>query len=208
MRSDPARNDPRICRSGLGVKAWLAEMPSVSAVRPAQCPCCGAASRPAGCNLVLHGDGTRERQVRGPQAVGARAAVVTVRVRRYECQRCGTCMVVVPGEVLPRRLYTASAIGLAFVAWALLGRTAAQVRAEVSPFAVVGFAAAGRWATLRRWARAVGRRHLFAGSRASPENFTLRQHAERAAAMLRAMVPSNVPMADAVFAGAALHRPA
>lgn len=202
------RSDQRICRSALSVKAWLAEMPSVSVVRPAQCPCCGAASRPAGGNLVVHGDGTRERQVRGPHAVGAPAAMVTVRARRYECQRCGTCMVVVPGEVLPRRLYTASAIGLALALWALLGRTAAQVRAEVSPFAVVGVATAGRWTTLRRWARDVARRQLLAGSRASPENFTLRQHAERAAAMVRALVPSNVPMAEAVFAGAALHRSA
>jgi hypothetical protein len=30
--------------------------------------------------------------------------MTAVRVRRYQCQRCGTCMLVVPGEVLRRRL--------------------------------------------------------------------------------------------------------
>jgi hypothetical protein len=130
----------------------------------------------------------------------------TVRARRYQCQRCGACIVVIPGEILPRRLYTAPAIGLALALWALLGRTAAQVRARVSPFAVVGVAAAGRWTTLRRWARDVARGRLFAGSRASPEKFTLRQHAERAAALLQGLVPSGMPMADAVVAGATAHR--
>jgi hypothetical protein len=56
------RSGERICRSSVGVKAWQTETPTVSAVRPAQCSGCGAASRPAGRNLVVHGDGTRERQ--------------------------------------------------------------------------------------------------------------------------------------------------
>ena len=72
---------------------------------------------------------------------------------------------------------------------------------------VIGPAAAGRWTTLRRWARATSGGRLFATGRAPPENFTLRQHAERAAALLRALAPTDLPLADAVFAGAALHRP-
>jgi len=36
----------------------------------------------------------------------------------------------------------------------------------------------------------------------------LRKHAERAAAMLRALAPPDLSVADAVFAGAAVHRPA
>ena len=125
-----------------------------------------------------------------------------------QCQRCGTCMLVVPCEVLPRRRYTAPAIGLALALWALLGLTAARVRARVCPFAVIGPAAAGRWTTLRRWARETICGRLFATWRAPPENFTLRKHAERAAAMLQALAPTDLAVADAVFAGAALHRPA
>jgi hypothetical protein len=180
------RSSERICRSGIGVKAWQGEMPTVSAVRPARCSGCRAASRPAGRNLVVHGDGTRERQMWGPESAEGAPRMTAVRARRYQCQRCGTCMLVVPGEVLRRRLYTAPAIGLALALWALLGLTAARVRARVSPFARVGAAAAGRWITLRRWAREMVGGRLFATWRAAPENFTLRKHAERAAAMLAA----------------------
>ena len=202
------RSSERICRSSVGVKAWQTEMPTVSAVRPSRCSGCGAASRPAGRNLVVHGDGTRERQMWGPGSAEGPARMTGVQARRYQCQRCGTCMLVVPVEVLRRRLYTAPAIGLALALWALLGLTAARVRARVSPLTVVGAATAGRWTTLRRWARETIGGRLFPTWRSPPENITLRQHAERAAAMLRALAPSDLPVADAVFAGAALHRPA
>ena len=70
--------------------------------------------------------------------------MTTVRARRYECQRCGACMVVVPREILARRLYTACAIGLALAMWALLGATEAAVRSRVSlsihPFSSSSFA--------------------------------------------------------------------
>jgi hypothetical protein len=202
------RSSERICRSPVGVKAWQTEMPTVLAVRPACCSGCGAASRPAGRNLVVHGDGTRERQMWGPESAEGLPTMTTVQARRYQCQRCGTCMLVVPGEVLRRRLYTAPAIGLALALWALLGLTPAQVRGRVSPLTVVGAATAGRWTTLRRWARETISGRLFATWRSPPQNFTLRKHAERAAAMLRALAPPDLPMADAVFAGAAVHRPA
>jgi len=201
------RSKERICRSALGVKAWQAEMPSVSAVRPGRCPGCGVASRPEGRNLVVHGDGTRERQVWGPADVGGPPTITTIRARRYECQRCGVCVLVVPGEILARRLYTAPAIGLALALWALLGRTAAFVRARICPFARVGVAAAGRWVTLRRWARDASRQRLFAVQRVSPDSFTLRQHAERSAALLQALGPGGLPVTESVFAGAAAHRP-
>ena len=80
----------RICRSSVGVKAWQTEIPTVSAVRPARCSCCGPASRPAGRNLVIHGDGTRERQMRGPESAEGPPRMMAVRARRYQCQRCGT----------------------------------------------------------------------------------------------------------------------
>jgi ferredoxin len=98
-------------------------MPSTTEARPPICLGCGAASRPHGAPLVVHGDGTRERQVRGPPSATAAPELGIVRVRRFECQQCGACMLVVPRELLPRRLYTACAIGLALAVWALMGAT-------------------------------------------------------------------------------------
>jgi hypothetical protein len=116
-------------------------------------------------------------------------------------------MLVVPSEVLPRRLYTACAIALAFAFWALFGVTEAVARARVSPFTTVGAAAYGGWITLRRWAAEAGRGRLLATSRAPPQSFTLRQHAERAAAGLEALAPAGLARHAAVFVGAARHRP-
>jgi ferredoxin len=180
-------------------------MPSTSEARPARCCACGAASRPPGANLIVHGDGTRERQVRGPPSAASAPEVGTVRVRRFECQRCGACMIVVPRELLPRRLYTASAIGLALALWALLGATETATRTRVSPWAIVGAAAATRWMTLRRWAADAGAGRLFATSRAPPPAFVRRQHAERAAAALVALAPVGLALEQAAFAGGALH---
>ena len=116
-------------------------------------------------------------------------------------------MLVVPREIMPRRLYTACAIGLALAMWALLGATESTVRTRISPFAVVGATAFGSWITLRRWAAAAGCGRLFATSRTAPKDFTLRQHAERAAAALGALAPAGLTETDAAFAGAAVHRP-
>ena len=116
-------------------------------------------------------------------------------------------MVVVPADVLPGRLYTGPAIALALALWAVLEMTAAAVRARVSPFPIIGPTAAGGWITLRRWAFDIRGRKLFAISRTAPPDFTARQHAERAASAVRALAPAGLPLADAVFAGGALHRP-
>ncbi len=207
LRANEMQSADKICRSSLDVKTWQAEMPSVSLVRPARCPGCEAAARPMGGNLVIHGDGTRERQMRGPQTADGPATMTSVRARRYECQNCGGCMLVVPREILPRRLYTACAIGLALAMWALFGASEAVVRARVSPFAIVGAAAFGSWITLRRWAKDAGCGRLFETSRASPKDFTLRQEAERAAAALGALAPGGLSAAHAAFVGGALHRP-
>ncbi len=200
------RSEDKIYRSSLDVKAWQAALPSVDVARPPRCLGCKAAARPEGKNLVVHGDGTRERQVRGPSAPGAAPTMTSVRGRRYECQQCGACMLVVPRELLPRRLYTASAIGLALAMWALLGGTEARVRASISPLVVIGAAACGAWATLRRWAADTVRKRLFPTTRAPPARFTLRQHAERAAGALVALAPTGLSQAEAAFAGGALHR--
>lgn len=181
-------------------------MPSTEACRPPRCAGCGAASRPHGRNLVVHGDGTRERQVRGPLTLDGAAELTTVRARRFECQACGACMLVVPQEILPRRLYNASAIALALALWALLEGTEAAVRARVSPFTIIGAAAHGGWITLRRWAAATATGRLFPTTRAPPAGgFKLRQHAERAAAALVALAPAGLAMDAAAFAGGARH---
>jgi ferredoxin len=180
-------------------------MPSTEEARPGRCLGCGVASRPYGANLVIHGDGTRERQVRGPPSAEGAPELGSVRVRRFECQRCGACMVVVPRELLPRRLYTACAIGLALAVWALMGATEAATRTRVSPFGIVGATAHGRWMTLRRWATDAGAGRLFGTSRAPPADYVRRQHAERAAAALVALAPRGLAPDAAAFAGGALH---
>ena len=48
------------------VKCWRSRLPTVEEARPARCPVCGAASRPAGKALAIHGHGLHERQLRGP----------------------------------------------------------------------------------------------------------------------------------------------
>jgi hypothetical protein len=116
-------------------------------------------------------------------------------------------MVVVPSDVLPGRLYSGPAIALALALWAVLGKTAAVVRARISPFPIIGATAAVGWITLRRWALDAGRRRLFVTSRAAPANFTARKHAERAASAVLALAPSGLDFEDAVFVGGALHRP-
>lgn len=182
-------------------------MPSPSEVRPARCLGCGAASRPHGGKLTVHGDGTRERQVRGPPTAGGTPELTSVRARRYECQSCGACMLVVPRELLARRLYAASAIGFALALWAFVGATEAAVRTRVSPLALVGTAAQDTWFTLRRWAAATAEGRLFATptSRAPPARFSRRQQAERAAAALVALAPPGSSVEFAAFAGGALH---
>lgn len=159
----------RIYRSSVGVKAWQPAMPTVSAVRPARC---GGASCPAGRNLVVHGDGTRERQVWGPEAAeappedddGAGTALPMPALRHLHAGRAlrGPAAAAVhrPGDRVG-----VGALGAA-------RSDAARVRARVSPFVVIGPAAAGRWTTLRRWARETIGGRLFV-ERASPENFTL-----------------------------------
>jgi hypothetical protein len=117
-------------------------------------------------------------------------------------------MVVVPRELLPRRLYTASAIGFALALWALLGTTEATVRVRVSPMAFVGAAAEDSWITLHRWTAATVEGRLFASatSRAPPSPLlSRRRQAERAAAALVARAPPGTSTETAAFAGAALH---
>ncbi len=143
--------------------------------------------------------------MRGPASAQGEPQLGTVRVSRFESQRCGACMVVVPPELLPRRLYTASAIGLALALWSLMGGTEATTRKRVSPFAIVGAAAASRWMTLRRWAHRRGYRAAVRNLPRTVAGLFRRHHAERAAAALVALAPAGLPLEQAAFAGGALH---
>jgi hypothetical protein len=133
--------------------------------------------------------------------------VIEVVGRRYECQQCGAVMLVVPGAVLRRRLYSAAAIGLALALWAVEDQAPAEVRALVSPWRIVGAAAAGGWASLRRWAGAVRAGVLFPATRVLPDDARPRKVAARAATTLAALVPSSaegLPLATRAFLGAAM----
>ena len=154
------RSGGSVIQSALDIKAWQQNPPTVEQVRPATCVQCGAASSRVGQPLQLHGHGTRERQVRGPSAPDKPAVLVVIKARRYRCVVCGAVPLVVPREVLARRSYSASAIGLALALWGLLLLPAREVRRRCSPATILGDAAATGWATLRRWTRAAARGSL------------------------------------------------
>ena len=131
---------------------------------------------------------------------------VELRVRRYRCVPCGLVSTVVPQEILARRLYSASAIGLALALWGLVQATAVQVRQRVSPATIVGATAARGWTTLRRWSRAVVRKGLFPSIPTPRSGATLRQVAASAAAALAACAdPTSrgLALASRAFFGAA-----
>ena len=200
------QSSTRIVYAELDVKSWRARFPSADEVRPASCPCCDAPSRPAGGRLVVHGHGVRTRDQWGPPDATAPPEVGEVVCRRYHCLACGAVLLVVPRGILRRRLYSAGAIALALALWGVDGLAAGEVRVRISPWHVVGDAAATGWASLRRWARAVRAFTLFRCVRALPVGARLRQVAARAATTLAAYAPSSadaLPIPTRAFLGAA-----
>lgn len=201
------QSSSRIVHIGIDVKSWITRLPTVDEVRPGQCPVCGEASRPAGGRVVLHGHGLRARGQWGPSDATAPPEVIEVLGRRYECQECDAVILVVPRVIQRRRLYSAAAIALALAVWSLEEQTPAEVRAWVSPWRVVGPAAAAAWASLRRWAKAVRGGRLFPVVRELPAGATLREVAARAATTLAALAPSSaegLPLGTRAFLGAAM----
>lgn len=186
----------------------MEKTPIVEEARPAACPHCHAASCPVGGPIQLHGHGLRERQVRGPGDPGDPSAapkVVVIEGRRYRCVCCEAVVLVVPHEVVPRRHYSASAIGFALALWGLVRETARAVRRRVSGASSLGFDATG-WATLRRWAKAVRGGRLFAPVPAATPSATLREVAAIAATGLAASADSttrHLPIEQRAFLGAA-----
>lgn len=201
------RGSRDVVPSRVGVKSWVEKQPSTDEVRPARCPVCSAASRPTGGCLVLHGHGLRERQLRGPMAIGESPRTVLLFVRRFECQRCGAVTTVGPSEMVTRRLFSSSAVALALALFGVLGLCATAVRKQVSPWSTVGATSATGWCTLLRWARAVRDGKLFLSVRRAPADWCLRQVAERAATTLAAQAPLGQgppDLAARAFIGASL----
>ena len=136
---------------------------------------------------MLHGHGVRERQVRGPAGPDEPSTERLILLRRYLCLACGAVVVVGPSDLVPGWLFSGPAIAWALWLFGVAKRSAAEVRRRVSPWATVGATAAAGWATLRRWARAVRDRALFAVVRRCPAEWSLRQVAARAATTIAAL---------------------
>lgn len=141
----------RIVYSRLELKFWTENVPAVEAARPSECPGCGAASRCPGRPLTIVGHGIRERQLRGPTAVGAAAVELVIRVRRFRCRKCGAVMMVVPPQVLRYRLFSTVAIAWALTLFGITRISSTGVRDRISPWRQVGATAARNWQTLGRW---------------------------------------------------------
>jgi len=199
------RSGIRFVQVALHVKDWIARPPTADEVRPGRCPACGAAGRPVGASLGLHGHGVRERHQWGPVAPGAAPLVIGVVLRRYQCQSCGAVVVVGPRGLLRRRLYSAGAVALALALYGVGRLSAVEVRRRVSPLRLVGATAAASWTSLRRWCWAVRARRLFPAVRELPAGATLRQVAARAATTLAAAAPgSGRAVEAAAFVGASM----
>ncbi|WP_437828168.1 DUF6431 domain-containing protein [Sorangium sp. So ce1153] len=182
-------------------------LPTVQHVRPARCPCCDAASRPVNGPLGMRGHGLRARQVYGPHDAGDAPQQVTVQARRYRCTACGAVVVVVPRGLLPRRRYSAAAIGWVLARVGLEGATTPVVRAEVCSAVVLGVAAAERWLAPSRWIDASRRGQLFPRLGRHGADSTRAQVAERTAMQLVALSArgsAGTPAPHLAFHGAAL----
>lgn len=198
-----------IVRSRITVKYWLAELPSVAAVRPACCPACKAASTPVGGRIVVQGHGKRQRQAWGPASPRAPPEIHLLMVRRYHCIACGAVTTVAPSETLTKRLYTAPAIAWALALFGLLLMTPTAIRGLVSPLRIWGATSGVRWQTLLRWAGAAAAGRLFPTVRAMPTEWSARMVAARVAATLSASTlpsPEPPPLDVQAFHGAALAR--
>lgn len=188
---------------------WAEQMPEVDVVRPSGCRHCGAASRPPGRGLGLHGHGARVRQVRGPVGPTEGATTTLLRVRRYRCTSCSRTQTCGPAELLTGFLYSASAIAFALALFGVVGATRAEVRRRISTWQLFGPSSAARWETLTRWCRRARAGTLFLCIRPAPPVWTLRRVAGRAATSVAAhAAPSPEPPSLAVlaFTGAARAR--
>jgi len=195
-----------VIRSAIGIKAWLEKTPHVDEVRPTHCGGCGAASRPVGEALAIHGHGLLLRQIRGVLSLQDQPGVVVVSVRRYACQRCRAVMTVVPAGMLARRQYSGPSIAVALYLWLLAGSSDRAVRARLWAWQVRGSNDRG-WAQLYRWARQAA--SVFALPRRVPVLDALYATARHGVLTLRALAPAALSGASTtlqIFEGAAVMR--
>jgi hypothetical protein len=101
--------------------------------------------------------------MRGPLSFGGGAAETEIRTRRFRCLSCRAVLVVGPPEALPYRLFSTVAIAWALALFGVERRSSIAVREVISPWGVVGAAAARTWQTLRRWLRAARKGRLVPG---------------------------------------------
>lgn len=188
------------------IKSWLTRTPEVDEVRPVRCVGCGAASRPVGGRIVVHGQGLVQRQIRGVLDVDGAPGIVEVSARKYECQACHAVMTVVPAGVVAGRQYGGGTIALALHLWLVAGLADSAVRARLCAWRVLGRSGRRGWAQLYRWCRAAP--WLFPLRRPVPLGDGIGTAAHHVLAQLAAAAgaSSTESAAARVFVGAALAR--
>jgi hypothetical protein len=131
--------------------------------------------------------------------------VTVFKGRRYECQRCGAVMTVMPCETLTRRRYSGPAIAWALALFGVALLSPSAIRELVSPWRTWS----STWVQLLRWAGAAADGKLWHCVRPAPADWSARRVAERVATTVAAYAPpSPEPPAVEVlaFIGAALAR--
>jgi hypothetical protein len=151
--------------------------------------------------VQLQSHGPRSRTQKGPTHSGGVPRTVLIAVWRFLCVVCNTTFTVAPAGVLRRRLYRATAIGLALFAYGVDKQSHDEVRAAVASVEVARESSARRrWTTLVAWARAAKAGTLLEG--VGPVAGTLRAAAERVALAIEGHGRRLDDRAGRVFDGA------
>jgi hypothetical protein len=125
------------------------------------------------------------RTQKGPTQPGGAPRTVLLTVWRFVCVVCNTTFTVAPAGVLRRRLYRATAIGLALFAYGVEKASHDEVRAAIAGVEVARESSGRRrWTALVTWARAAKAGTLVEGL--GPVAGTLRAAAARVALALEA----------------------
>ena len=146
---------PNVVISGIGVKEWSDEVPSVVRLRPHRCPRCQRAARPVGESLKIWGHGLRSRQFLGLTVWGDDPQSITVRIRRFLCRHpdCGCTITVLPRQACPRRRYLLSTIVFALALWVSKSdESTRSIRTTLSPDRLLDHHSEWTgWPQLLRW---------------------------------------------------------